>query len=350
MSTQQIVWGDYCMCGHQSNLHHWRQITIVGDHLANFCTAPHCGCQGFERESDEQQKARQEKLRLQHLIAICQAFASASIDAKVAGLGTHEPLAIEIELPTGAVAILGDDGETWAGQVFADRQALETLAHGRAVLVTTEVAVEARNPEIIAEGILEQVLGPVDVCLSGSPARGGICGDPACVCAPEFLRIKNWKAKQKAFMEAAYALNTAWEPCTVPGGYGAGHYPFAESFDEICARIHDWVEHHQNPNNQSENSLTFDAEQKPLNYNHASLHDDGAITLHTSKPTVKAMATLQTFTLRYDVEVQAYSREELQERINSETPSDLLENAVSINVEIVTPPTSLEARSLDYGF
>ena len=64
------------------------------------------------------------------------------------------------------------------------------------------------------------------------------------VTIPLSSRVQLWHEKQKAFMEAAYALNTAWECGNLPGEFGSEQYPFAHSFDEVCARIHDWVEHY----------------------------------------------------------------------------------------------------------
>ena len=110
--------------------------------------------------------------------SIVSALVSLDLAAHLEGGGAASTY-VWVDLPDGRIALLGDNGDNWAANVYEDREAFEHGADFKEV--ETDISSREHDPAQVAEGFRQAV---TDVCMAGNPALAGRCGEPLCVCNP----------------------------------------------------------------------------------------------------------------------------------------------------------------------
>ena len=116
--------------------------------------------------------------------AIVYALQVYGYDAHLEG-GGAAATCIWIDLPDGRIVLVGDNGDFWAANVYASQDAFEkgeTFSEYETDVPTRFDGTDRyHDPEGIADGLRRAI---TNVCIAGTPAVAGCCGEPGCVCAP----------------------------------------------------------------------------------------------------------------------------------------------------------------------
>jgi hypothetical protein len=157
---------------------------------------------------------------------------------------------IHVDLPNGQVVYFANSGDTWGGELFASMNTIEDANpfDTRGV----EFAYDSQDFDGIAAAFRE-VFMVNDVCMAGSPALNGKCGESDCVACgePSPDHASDATAKfldaQSKFVDAAQALWSEWSELQSTrhdynGALGVDGYPFKPSFDELVCMMAQWHE------------------------------------------------------------------------------------------------------------